>query len=109
MGEPRFAHLSVRTTYSLREGAIRPEELAAATRKLGMDAAAITDTNGLYGAVRFAQACAIAGVKPIYGARLNVEASGGSGGLKERSGSPPVGMGGSGGLKERSGSPPVGM
>ena len=91
MGEPRFAHLSVRTTYSLREGAIRPEELAAATRKLGMAEAAITDTNGLYGAVRFAQACAIAGVKPIYGARLTVKASGGSGGLKERSGSPPVG------------------
>ena len=32
--------------------------------------------------------------------------AGGSGGLKERSGSPP-GDGGSGGLKERSGSPPV--
>jgi error-prone DNA polymerase len=73
MSAPRFAHLSVRTTYSLREGAIRPSELAAATRKLGMDAAAITDTNGLYGAVRFAQACRIAEVKPIYGARLTVE------------------------------------
>ena len=75
MGGPRFAHLSVRTTYSLREGAIRPEELAAATRKLGMDAVAITDTNGLYGAVRFAQACAIADVKPIYGSRVTFDAS----------------------------------
>src|SRR6266540_2381849 len=73
MNGPAFAHLSVRTTYSLREGAIRPEELAAATRKLGMDAVAITDTNGLYGAVRFAQACGIAGVKPIHGTRLTVE------------------------------------
>src|SRR5207245_2013802 len=75
MSRPRFAHLSVRTTYSLREGAIRPEELAAATRKLGMDAVAITDTNGLYGAVRFAQACARHDVKPIFGARLTVDAS----------------------------------
>ncbi|MFY9586609.1 MAG: DNA polymerase III subunit alpha, partial [Actinomycetota bacterium] len=75
MSGPAFAHLSVRTTYSLREGAIRPEELAAATRKLGMDAAAITDTNGLYGAVRFAQACSVAQVKPIYGTRLTVEGS----------------------------------
>ena len=73
MSVAHYAHLSVRTTYSLREGAIRPEELAAATRQLGMDAVAITDTNGLYGAVRFAQACAIAEVKPIYGARLTVE------------------------------------
>src|ERR1700741_1480070 len=69
----RFAHLSVRTTYSLREGAIRPEELAAATRKLGMNSAAITDTNGLYGAVRFARACASAEVKPVFGTRLTVE------------------------------------
>jgi error-prone DNA polymerase len=90
MSGPRFAHLSVRSTYSLREGAIRPEELAAATRTLGMESVAITDTNGLYGAVRFAQACAISGVKPIYGARLTVEAAGRSGGLKERSGSPRV-------------------
>ncbi len=71
----RFAHLSVRTTYSLREGAIRPSELAAAAPHLGMDAVAITDTNGLYGAVRFAQACGITGVKPIYGTRLTVETS----------------------------------
>ena len=68
----RFAHLSVRTVYSLREGAIRPEELVARTAALGMDAVAITDTNGLYGAVRFAQACASRGVKPIYGTRLTV-------------------------------------
>ncbi|MGH2794873.1 MAG: PHP domain-containing protein, partial [Actinomycetota bacterium] len=74
-----FAHLSVRTTYSLREGAIRPQELAAAARHLGMDAVAITDTNGLYGAVRFAQACGLTGVKPIFGTRLTV---GGSVGLK---------------------------
>ena len=40
-------------------------------------------------------------------AELEELAGGGSGGLMERSGSPPVG-GGSGGLMERSGSPPVG-
>jgi len=72
MNQPAFAHLSVRTVYSLREGAIRPDELAARTAALGMNAVAITDTNGLYGAVRFAQACAQHGVKPIYGTRLTV-------------------------------------
>ena len=75
MKEPRFAHLSVRTTYSLREGAIRPHELAAAAARHGMDAVAITDTNGLYGAVRFVQACGIAGVKPIFGTWLTLESS----------------------------------
>ncbi|HVL89395.1 MAG TPA: PHP domain-containing protein, partial [Actinomycetota bacterium] len=72
MNQPAFAHLSVRTVYSLREGAIRPDELAARTAALGMEAVAITDTNGLYGAVRFAQACAHYGIKPIYGTRLTV-------------------------------------
>ncbi|MHB8511195.1 MAG: DNA polymerase III subunit alpha [Actinomycetota bacterium] len=70
MNETRFVHLSVRTVYSLREGAIRPQELAARTAALGMSSVAITDTNGLYGAVRFAQACAASNVKPIYGTRL---------------------------------------
>ncbi|GAC1410014.1 MAG: DNA polymerase III subunit alpha [Actinomycetota bacterium] len=70
MNTPKFAHLSVRTVYSLREGAIRPAELAARTAALGMSAVAITDSNGLYGAVRFAQACAHYGVKPVYGVRL---------------------------------------
>ncbi|MCA1831758.1 MAG: DNA polymerase III subunit alpha [Actinobacteria bacterium] len=68
----RFTHLSVRSVFSLREGAVRPEELAARAAELGMDAVAITDTNSLAGAVRFAQACGIAGIKPVYGARLTV-------------------------------------
>jgi error-prone DNA polymerase len=68
----RFTHLSVRSTFSLREGAVRPEELAPTAAELGMDAVAVTDTNSLAGAVRFTQACRIAGIKPIYGARLTV-------------------------------------
>ncbi len=68
----RFAHLSVRSTFSLREGACRPEEIAARAAALGMDAVAITDTNALAGAVRFTKACKAAGIKPVYGARLTV-------------------------------------
>jgi len=65
-----FAHLSVRSVYSLREGAIRLDELAARTRDLGMNAVALTDRDSLAGAVRFTQACAAYDIKPIYGARL---------------------------------------
>ena len=65
-----FAHLSVRSVYSLREGAIRLDELAARTRALGMRTVALTDRDTLAGAVRFTQACRRYGVRPIYGTRL---------------------------------------
>ncbi|HEV2685934.1 MAG TPA: DNA polymerase III subunit alpha, partial [Actinomycetota bacterium] len=67
---PPFVHLSVRSVYSLREGAIRLDELAARTRALGMHAVALTDRDSLAGAVRFTQACNAYGIRPIYGVRL---------------------------------------
>ena len=69
---PPFVHLSVRSVYSLREGAIRLDELAARTRALGMHAVALTDRDSLAGAVRFTQACRAYGIRPIYGVRLTV-------------------------------------
>src|SRR5665648_135378 len=40
---------------------------------MGMPALAATDHEGLYGAVRFYQACKAAGIKPIVGVELTVE------------------------------------
>jgi error-prone DNA polymerase len=68
-----FVHLAAKTCYSLRDGVIRPRELAQATAERGMDAVGVADRDGLYGAVRVAQACAEAGVRPIFGADLRVE------------------------------------
>jgi error-prone DNA polymerase len=67
---PPFAHLAVRSSFSMRDGAIRPRELAAAAKAAGMTHVALTDRDGLYGAVRFAQAAALEGVTPVYGADL---------------------------------------
>jgi error-prone DNA polymerase len=67
---PPFAHLQVRSSYSLRDGAIRPQELAAAAAGAGMSHVAITDRDGLYGVVRFAQAAAEAGITPVFGTDL---------------------------------------
>ncbi|HEX2028154.1 MAG TPA: PHP domain-containing protein, partial [Nitriliruptorales bacterium] len=68
-----FAHIAVRSSYSLRDGAIRPRELAAAAALHGMSHVALTDRDGLYGAVRFAQACATTGVTPVFGADLALD------------------------------------
>ena len=69
---PSFVHLDVRSYFSLREGAFSPEDLARRARALGMEAVALTDRDGLYGAARFAAACAREGVRPILGATLTV-------------------------------------
>jgi error-prone DNA polymerase len=67
-----FVHLSVRSYFSMKDGAMSPEELAARTAELGMTAVALTDRDGLYGAARFAEACRQVGVRPILGAALTV-------------------------------------
>ena len=68
-----FVHLHVHSNFSFGDGAGRIDELVAAARRLGMPALAITDHDGLYGAVRFYQACKAAGIKPIVGVEISVE------------------------------------
>src|SRR5437870_699082 len=65
-----FIHLSVRSFFSMKDGALSPEDLALRAAELGMPAVALTDRDGLYGAARFADACRRVGVKPILGATL---------------------------------------
>jgi error-prone DNA polymerase len=46
------------------------ESLCRAARKQGAEALALTDTNGLYGAIRFLDVARASGIKPILGAEL---------------------------------------
>jgi len=72
MPQADFVHLRVHTAYSLSEGAIRIDELAARCRDERMPAVAMTDSNNLFGAVEFSQACASAGIQPIIGCQLSL-------------------------------------
>jgi error-prone DNA polymerase len=67
-----FAHLHVASGYSLRHGASSPAALVARAAALGQDTLALTDRDGLYGAVRFALACRAAGISPVLGLDLAV-------------------------------------
>ncbi|MEU1853990.1 DNA polymerase III subunit alpha [Streptomyces sp. NPDC019990] len=69
---PGFTHLHTVSGFSLRYGASHPERLAECASGRGMDALALTDRDTLAGAVRFAKACAKAGVRPVFGADLAV-------------------------------------
>src|SRR5271165_3178380 len=65
-----FVHLRVHSAYSLSEGAIKAEKIAALAREAAMPAVAITDTGNLFGALEFSQACTAKGVQPIVGCQL---------------------------------------
>jgi error-prone DNA polymerase len=72
---PGFTHLNTVSGFSLRYGASHPERLAERASERGMDALALTDRDTLAGTVRFAKACAKAGVRPLFGVDLAVEES----------------------------------
>jgi DNA polymerase-3 subunit alpha len=67
-----FTHLHVHSYYSLLDGICSPEELVLAAKKAGMKALALTDHNGLYGAVEFYQKAREYGIKPIIGAEITL-------------------------------------
>ncbi len=66
------AELHLHTCYSFLEGASQPEELVERAAELGYRALAITDHDGLHGAMAFAQACAAANLRPITGVELTL-------------------------------------
>ena len=65
-----FVHLRVHSSYSLSEGAIKADKLAALAAESRMPAVAIADTGNLFGAMEFSQACAAVAVQPIIGCQL---------------------------------------
>ena len=76
-GPAEFAHLHVASSYSMRYGTAGPAALAARARELGMPALALTDRDGLYGAVKHAAACGQAEISPILGVDLALRAASG--------------------------------
>jgi DNA polymerase-3 subunit alpha len=65
-----FVHLRVHSAYSLSEGAIRVDKIAALAREAAMPAVAMTDTGNLFGALEFSQYCVGKGVQPIIGCQI---------------------------------------
>ncbi len=79
----RYAELHCHSAFSFLDGASMPEELAEEAARLGLEALALTDHDGFYGAVRFAEAAAAAGLPTVFGAELTLDlwpASAGDGG-----------------------------
>jgi error-prone DNA polymerase len=67
-----FVHLHVASGYSMQYGASTPAALVQRAVAWGQPALALTDRDGLYGAIRFVQACTEAGIDPILGVDLAI-------------------------------------
>jgi error-prone DNA polymerase len=84
VGEPRrfphgkfphamsYVELHAHSAYSFLDGASRPEELVARAAELGYDALALTDHDGVYGSLEFAQAARQFGLRAITGAEVTL-------------------------------------
>ncbi|MGY1593726.1 DNA polymerase III subunit alpha [Geodermatophilus sp. SYSU D00708] len=72
MNADPFVHLHVASGYSMQYGANHPADLVNRAAEHGMRALALTDRDGLYGAVKFALACRAADIRPLFGVDLAV-------------------------------------
>jgi len=82
-----YAELHCHSNFSFLDGASHPEELAEEAVRLGLEALALTDHDGLYGVVRFAEAAAAVGLPSVFGAELSLGLTGPQNGIPDPEGS----------------------
>jgi error-prone DNA polymerase len=70
-----YAELHCHSNFSFLDGASHPEELATEAARLGLEALAITDHNGFYGVVRFAEAARAVGLPTVFGTEITLTAT----------------------------------
>ena len=68
-----FVHLRLHSAYSLAESTLRIKDISELVADDKQPAAAITDTNNMFGALEFAQTLSRAGIQPIMGAQINLK------------------------------------
>ena len=67
-----YTELHAHSAFSFLDGASLPEELAEAAAARGHSALALTDHDNLCGAMEFAQAAKVAGIRAIHGVELTI-------------------------------------
>ena len=73
-----YAELHARSHFSFLEGASHPEALAVEATRLGLDALALCDRDGLYGIIRFAEAARSLHLPTVIGTELTLSRDRGS-------------------------------
>ena len=68
-----YAELHCQSNFSFLNGASHPEQLAEEAARLGLEALALTDQNGFYGIVRFAEAAKAVGLPTVFGTEITLD------------------------------------
>ncbi|MDZ7675854.1 MAG: error-prone DNA polymerase [Acidimicrobiales bacterium] len=71
-GSVPYAELHCHSNFSFLDGASHPEALAEEAARLGLEALALTDHDGFYGVVRFAEAARAVELPTVFGAELSL-------------------------------------
>ncbi len=72
MAQTPYAELHCHTNFSFLDGASAPDDLVERAVELGLTGLAVTDHNGLYGAVRFVSAAEAVGIHPVVGLEIEL-------------------------------------
>jgi len=67
-----YAEVHCHSNFSFLDGASHPEELVEQAARLGLDAIALTDHDGMYGVVRFTEAARELGLHTAFGTELSL-------------------------------------
>ncbi|WP_448223029.1 error-prone DNA polymerase [Gordonia iterans] len=68
-----YAELHAHSSYSFLDGASLPEEMVTEAQRLDLKGLALTDHDGFYGVVRFAEAAREYGMPTVFGAELSLQ------------------------------------
>jgi len=68
-----MVHLHVHSQYSMQDGLCSLDDLIKQAVKFNMKAVALTDHDGLYGAIQFYKKAKKAGIKPIIGCEIRIK------------------------------------
>lgn len=70
-----YAELHCHSAFSFLDGASQPEDLVAEAVRLGLSALALTDHDGMYGIVRFAEAAVEVGLPTVFGTEVSFKST----------------------------------
>src|SRR5215831_1486806 len=73
-GDGVYAELHCHSNFSFLDGASHAEELVEEAAALGLHALALTDHDGFYGVVRFAEAARSLGLPTVFGVEMTLGA-----------------------------------
>ena len=93
-GSVPYAELHCHSAFSFLDGVSHPDQLVAEADRLGLDALAITDHDGFYGVVRFAEAARGVGLPTVFGAEVTLGRT-----------APPIGVADPGRVADRADTP----